>query len=189
MHRQARIGYTGARRAFFASQSFELPVGPPPAPLRFALQRTKICRRAGDARCARREGLPAAADLRDTDQGSSKPRRERRIANAIPPRPRVHRSRAFQRSRAIRRTRCGFPCPERNGGNASALSSVRGGRGRQSLARKRDARVAACVRLAGRPLVVGSRALDDRRHVFRQQQLIPDEIDCGKGDATDVVLE
>ena len=39
-------------------------------------------------RDARREGLPAAADLSDTDNVSSKPRRVRRIARAIPGRPR-----------------------------------------------------------------------------------------------------
>jgi hypothetical protein len=36
---------------------------------------------------------------------------------------------------------------------------------------------------------MGLRALDDRGHVFRQQELVPDEIDSGKRDAADVVLE
>ena len=49
------------------------------------------------SREARREGLPAAADLRKTEQVSPKPRRVRRIARAIPG---ANRNRATQRKGA-----------------------------------------------------------------------------------------
>ena len=76
-------------------------------------------------RDARREGLPAAADSRDTDQVSAKPPRVRWIARAIPLGPGDLRNRASQRSRAIRRTRCGFPCPERMAATRSVVAIPR----------------------------------------------------------------
>ena len=47
-----------------------------------------IRRRAGALRDPRRERVPAAAELSDTENESSKPRRVRPIARAIPRRPR-----------------------------------------------------------------------------------------------------
>jgi hypothetical protein len=72
------------------------------------------------ARDSRREGLPAAADLRDTDWVSSKPRRARRIARAIPLGPGLKSESRVSAKPRNPANEMRFPVSREDGGNASA---------------------------------------------------------------------
>jgi hypothetical protein len=112
----------------------QLPVGPPPAPcVRAPADDDPPARRRGECR----EGLPDAADLRGAEQASSKPRRVRRIARAIPlRRPRIGIARLSEAAQSGERDAVSR-VPRGLRQRVRALPSVRGGCSRQSLARKR----------------------------------------------------
>jgi hypothetical protein len=96
----------------------------------------RVDTRPAGARDARREGVPNAADLRNAEWVSAKPRRERRIARAIPLGPGfTSESRVAAKARNPEHE-MRFPAFREDGDNALALSPVRGGRSRHALAKR-----------------------------------------------------